>query len=543
MEKKYITRKNLPVLIILAILGILSYRYFSPFGKIVHYRFGSKLPGVEETTTFSSNEGNILKIPSQIIKTNQSRLSLKILSKDIKSAKAVLKFKKGPKEIKLGVRASEKDKFLYQPLYHSLLQDLNWEKIEENDFSLWQKEKEYQTLYDFINNPDQNKKTASYFVDKNKLLNFKLIEAKKEDKVVVNIPLRGSHSFLVRVDKKPLILKITKQDTNWYKGEDRFKISVLNGQNTLIEKTINDDGITDTSMLKADPQEKTITLENIEPGTYQVNMAYEGKTISDSIITKIEINQEKIIFKDGVFIEGNKPVILWTNSSKLDVLTSHTRSLQTLKIDNQYDIKIEKVKETYSLDLKSLTGEKEEGHLCQLNSPKSDLRISGNGYFAFSQDSFFDPEIIKTIDLAELDDLENIDYVLAAYSKPKEDNNWLTAEVFFDLENIKTDDDKLYFSLEVPDLNNYGGELEIDYLEIEINSGGFLAKKGAEEVKGIAVKDNIFSRISRAPSCPCSEAFINHCIDCSRFFSTPSPLPYINPRLYCASGSFCCAAL
>ena len=78
------------------------------------------------------------------------------------------------------------------------------------------------------------------------------------------------------------------------------------------------------------------------------------------------------------------------------------------------------------------------------------------------------------------------------------------------------DSDKLYFSLEVPDLNNYGGELEIDYLEIEINSGGFLAKKGAEEVKGIAVKDNIFSRISHK---------IKEALDVSEEKPTLTPAP------------------
>ena len=170
--------------------------------------------------------------------------------------------------------------------------------------------------------------------------------------------------------------------------------------------------------------------------------------------------------------------------------------MQTIKVDEKYDLEIKKIDEQYSFDLKSLAVEKGRNELYKLESPKNDLIISGNGYFAFSQDSFFDPEIIKTIDLTELDDLENIDYVLTTLSQAKENNDWLTTEAFFDLKNIKIDDDELYFSLEVPDLNNYGGELEIDYLEIEINGGGFLAKKEVKEEKEIGENEDIFSSIS-----------------------------------------------
>lgn len=91
----------------LVVLGFLGYRYLAPFRKIVSYRFSFKLPGSEETTTFSPGKESILKIPSQIIKTPNSKFSLKLLSKDIESIKATLKFKKGTKEIKLGVRGNE----------------------------------------------------------------------------------------------------------------------------------------------------------------------------------------------------------------------------------------------------------------------------------------------------------------------------------------------------------------------------------------------------------------------------------------------------
>ena len=295
MTKKVIM--GLVVVLGLGVVGFLGYRYVAPFGKTVYYRFTSKMPGAEEVTTFSPGPGkdSVLKIPAQIIKTGQSKITLNLLSKDIESIKATLKFKPHVHEIKLGVRGGEEDNFSYQPLYRDLLRNLNWSKVEEGGFTLWQKEKKYQSLYDFANNLPQDKKIAFYFADLDKLSILKSTTETKEDvKTVIETPLRGNHTFLIRVDKKPLVLKVFKQDMNGYEGEDKLKISVLKNGKSLTEKTIEDDGIADKSKLKIEPQEETITLEDIEPGVYQVSLTSEGKG-SDSLITKIETNQPKIV--------------------------------------------------------------------------------------------------------------------------------------------------------------------------------------------------------------------------------------------------------
>jgi len=473
MEKEKIRKRivlTLSTFLSLAFLGFLGYRFIAPFGKIVYYRFISKLPGAEEAVTYSAEKGSILKIPSQIIRTPQSRFSLKLLSPDIESTKVTLKFKEGPKEIKLGVRGNEKDDFFYRPLYHSLIQGLNWEKIEEG-VTLFQKTKNYSNLSSFAANPPENAIVASYFYDPVNLLTFQPREKPKEN-LIINAKLRGDHTFYVQVVQMPFNLAVEKVDQNAYEGEDEYKIRIFDNQNVIAEKTIPDDGITDNSRLVTEPQREEINIPDAKLGVYKIEMSFMGEH-SDGIISKIETNQGKFVAVKSLFLVGESPTSFWTNAKILSVGTSHEESEQVIKLDDEYELDIEKFNVRYDFDLDHPEDKENIKNIHKLESPKNDLGFSGeNAIFAFSQDSFFYPEIIKSVDLNTISDLEDIDYILTTCPQARKEDDWLVAEISFDLNQIKVEGDKLYFSLEIPELAKYGGELEIDYLEIIVKSKG-----------------------------------------------------------------------
>src|SRR3989338_3010626 len=102
--------------------------------------------------------------------------------------------------------------------------------------------------------------------------------------------------------------------------------------------------------------------------------------------------------------------------------------------------------------------------------------IGGDGYFSLSQEAFFLPEIVKTEKLNDLENLDKVDYILTGYKLPKKEGDWFTAEAYFDLKDIKVDNDTVYFSLEVQQIAKYGGELEIDYLDINVGTKEALVK-------------------------------------------------------------------
>ncbi|MBU1085395.1 LytR C-terminal domain-containing protein, partial [Patescibacteria group bacterium] len=91
-----------------------------------------------------------------------------------------------------------------------------------------------------------------------------------------------------------------------------------------------------------------------------------------------------------------------------------------------------------------------------------------------------------------------VDYILTGYQLPKEEGKWFIAEVYFDLKDIKVEGDTLYFSLEVPQIAKYGGQLEIDYLDISLGTKEALEKtkiQQEEQTDEQAEKKNIIQRI------------------------------------------------
>lgn len=520
----------------LLIIGFLAFRYIAPFGKIINYRFTSKLPGAQQATVFSPDpaKGSILQIPTQIITTSKSKIQLKLPEGKIETIKAALKFKPNINEVIIGVRGNEKDDFLYQPLYRDTFRDFNWNKVEDSGLTLWQKEKQFNSLKDFIDNPPLDKTIASYYLNPDKLQELRSDTDKKvkDARTIIETPLRGSHSLLIKVDQNPLIIKTAKQDLNYYDGEDKLKIKVSKEGKNLAEKTIADDGIVDASRLKLKQQKETITLEEIKPGIYEVNLTDESKN-GDILIIKTEVIQSKVIFKNNIFPLGNTPTALWTNISDLNVMTVHDEGLQTVKLDGQHDLKIDQRDKRYSFDLAELTGSKASGKIYKLEAPKNDLMIGGDGYFSFSQEAFFLPEIVKTEKLNDLENLDKVDYLLTGYKLPKKEGDWFTAEAYFDLKDIKVDNDTLYFSLEVPQIAKYGGELEIDYLDISLSD-----KKATEkEEKTVAAKEteqkpNIIQK---------AKAWINNLwqklfkkkpdtITITNTKANPSPSPSLSPK-------------
>jgi hypothetical protein len=471
MKKKKLILVSFAVTAVLVTVFFFSYKYFAPFGKLVSYQFISKLPGAQEIVTFPTSPNSTLTIPSQILRTNQVRFSINLLSKNIQSVQVRLRCKKGPREIRLGIRGNESDIFTYLPLYQSQLQDLDWNYLEEGNFILWQKEKKYRNLSDFVNDATSVRKVVSYYVDVDKLSLLKPPGTAGNISTVITDQLRGNHTLLVRVDKTPLILKVAKQDYNAYEGEDKYRIAILKGSRVIAEQTIGDDGITQASNLMMQPQETTLTLKDINPGLYQVNLINEG---SDSFISRLEVNQQKVVFKDYLFPVGSKPSSVWTNAGKITMTTWHEESLQTAKLNGNIELQIKERNKKYAFDLAELTNQKDISALFRLDFPKNDAIIEAAGYFAFNKDSFFYPDVISSIQLSSLDNINDADYVLSSYKKAKPDGDWLVAQVSFDPKDIKINGDKLFFSLEMPDLAKYGGELEIDSLEIQAQSKGIL---------------------------------------------------------------------
>lgn len=524
---------SLGIAVLLIIPLFLLFRFVTPFGAIVKYQFNSiinsdkvsKLKGAEETSSFNPSENGVLQIPQQTIRQDVVTFNLKLITKPIEGVWVNLRFKGNPKEIRIGVRGSEKEKYQYLPLYNQILNSLSWNKTLDGNTTLWQREKKYKDISELASKLpiDDQVKVASYFFNPSDIV-MKENSSSTQNNIKIEKTLRGTHTLLIKVDKNPLSLTVVKQDANGYKGEDVLSIQIYNDQNKIAEQLIPDDGVTDNGGLMMTPQKSEIKIDDIKPGIYKIFLKDMTEN-ADVRIKSIEINQSSLVFQSPVFAVDEKTTTLWTNTKQLKMITYHYTSVQTVKLDSKYDLKIDKSNENYEFDLNKPENTDNNKELHQLEIPKNDLIINGDGYFSFSKESFFNPEPIKMFNLSKLLNLDKIDYIIANYQQAKKDGEWYSALAYFDSKDIVIDGDKLYFSLESPELSSYGGEIIVDNLEITVKKPGWFTNTGGQKTGGI-VNTNIFSRFFN---------WIGTKIDVmkksiSNTFSKPAPSPLITSK-------------
>lgn len=483
---------------LLLLVFFLLFKFVAPFGAVVKYQFSadkgrekvSDLMGAQSGADITTNSKDTLVIPSQVIRQEIVTFNLQLLSKDIEGVWANLRFKGEPREIKMGVRGNTNDKYLYQPLYQRDLEGAQREKVDD-ELSFWQKEHSYTDFAEFIAKPPMDKVTAAYYFDPSDIVELQAKNPKaKQGNFAKDLVLRGTHTFYVQVAKDQLEINVTKQDDNGYDGEDTLTIKVEKNGQQLAQQTIPDDGIVDRGSLQMQAQKATVRVDEAVPGIYKVILNDNTKN-ADVQITHLAVNQAKVVFASPIFVLGENPTSIWTNSKNITVLTYHKESLQTVKLDNERDLEITEINKKYTFDLNK--DKPQEIH--RLIIPNNDLIVTGDGYFALSEDSFFNPEPIKTVPLMSLDSLNNADYAIARYASVKRDGEWKVASIYFEPKDIKVEGDKLYFSLESPGLSKSGGEYLIDNLEVTVKKPGFFEFKSDDksDTQG-EQKQNIFAR-------------------------------------------------
>ncbi len=489
---------NFPGVIAAIALGILAFRYIAPFGREVTYTFVQKLPGAEDFINVYAASTDSLRLAAQVIKNKTSRFTLKADAKNLDMITARLKFKTGQREIRLGVRGNESQSFLYRPLYFSLLENLDWKNISGDGLTLWQKNPNFKTVAEFIKSPPKDKKIATYQIDPNSLINQNTLSKEKGSFTLGATQIRGNVSLFVLVNQPSLIIKFAKQDTNMYDGEDKLRAVLSRGTSFVTEKALGDDGITDKSQLKSLPQETQFKIDNLKPGIYQLDFIFDSKG-SDSLITKVDINQKKVVINKTALFIGNSATRLYTDSKKVIARTLHDASFQKIKLDAKTDLDINKSKVDFNFNLDKLSKNKAKDGLFELMIPKNDLTITTDGYLALTRGGYFTPQIMKSSDLSDFTELAEVkkqfDYILTSLPSYSKKGDWYEVATNFDARDITIAKDSLFFSLEIPELDKHGGSLDIAAFDITLKDKSLVKPSPTSIVK--LVKQNIITRLQK----------------------------------------------
>lgn len=374
----------------------------------------------------------------------------------------------------LGVLADKKNWiFDLKPVFNITLDKLfadklNWSRLQENSIVLFQKDQRYQKIEEFLNNPPSPEKVASYnyklenkFILPNYFVRNKGIE--------INKSLRGSHRLLTYIKNETLDFNFLIQDVNRHLGEDYLNIAVYDDSGDLLQtKFLKDDGnITDDGKL-SEVKEININIPNLTEGLYRIELQANN---DDIFIRQIKTSQYLLVFENLIYLADNvgysdkyiderkNPTKLYSNGFRFIAFTPHKEGIQSIGVGDE----VLRILETHK-DSEVVT---EFGNK-YIVVPRNDVKLTTQGLFSFTADSFFDP-IPSSLKYGQSFDEKKVKYVIANYQPPDTlSGGQKKTVVFDDLKKYYTEDDKLHFVLSLPAMQEGDEGILIDQIRVEL---------------------------------------------------------------------------
>ena len=361
---------------------------------------------------------------------------------------------------------------------NQLFLDKNWNQKNDDGIILFQKKsaKQFFSAEDALSNLDDYSKLALYNFPSNR--KFTIPNYQPSEKYLeINKSMRGYHELYTFVKDEALDFTFLFQDINRHIGEDPVDIFVYFNNEPIKQFNLPDDGYKTEYDPSTLARELKVYIPDLAEGVYKIVI----NTNDDVFIRKIKTKQQYLTFINNLYLTDNKeykhsfpdlvlePTIVYTNGDKIYAQTTHVNGFQDLAIGDQTMSIAETHKQYFLEDLGEIKSRINE-RLVPIIAPVNDVKISTNALFSFSKEAFFDPNFINLKGRTKFDfDSEGIDYVIAKYQPPKNEEGWFSAQQTFDLENFYYfNGNTLRFVISVPDIEQSKGFVKISKIKVEL---------------------------------------------------------------------------
>lgn len=260
-----------------------------------------------------------------------------------------------------------------------------------------------------------------------------------------NVSLRGSHEYITYVKNETLNLAVQYQDINRTFGADEGYVRVYSEDGTrVVDEPIVDDGNTGEDQTYS-MRTITINKSNLREGVYRVELS----GTSDIVWRQFTTTQRYMSFKNTLYIaddvgylDVDRKTDFVTNSKVLALETFHAESAHSVTLGSS----MVSIPQSHVLTRSTVT----DGGVVAGKTSAGDVKIVGEGKFAFSRESFFDPDPKPLTASTNLDD-PAIQYVYASVSPTATDaNGWRTATTTFNLASLVKEGNAYRFALSLP---------------------------------------------------------------------------------------------
>lgn len=360
-------------------------------------------------------------------------------------------------------------------LYNKTLDNIKWDKLEDEKNTLWQRDKKFDSIENFYGQilitdgiGAYDFKIGEHFLIKN--------YQKTDKEIEISNCIRGEHKFYTYIKDEALNFTFKVYDINRSEDEDPVYINVYNNKDKVIYSKMTSDSNKKIDGADENPKYISIFIPNLSEGAYKI----EFLSNDDNIIRSIKTTQNKLTFIDRIYLCDNpeyaykffnlplKSTELYATGDTLSFYTAHKNGLQNISI-NGINLPISKQHEWYNYN----NGSK----MSNIFIPKNDIKISTRGLIALSKDLFFNPEML---DLKSYADSSDIKYIIGQYKIPRPlKNNWLENKIYFDLVDTKIENGSLKFIISSPELKFNKTNLKIKNISIKLIKDEKISKKQA----------------------------------------------------------------
>jgi len=349
-----------------------------------------------------------------------------------------------------------------EPLQNLIIDNSIWNKISADGTVLLQRQKKYETIDSFLNNPPALSEIATYHYDLSEPYRLSGYSPLSDLKTT-SVSLRGSHEFYTYIKNETLNFSFVFSDMNRQVGEDWADIVVINenGQPVAEERAYDDDNTTNDALHSA-VQTLKISVANLPEGVYKVQM----KATEDIFFRSITTAQQKMTFLNQIwladtvgYLEPGPAVSFWTEGKNLKFSTRHATGAQTVSV-GRGTVAITEPYLEYSYA-------PPESGVVTVNIPSAeDLFVRADSYFAFSYSQYFNPDPVRLT--AEIDlDRAGVNYIIAEYTSPERDGEWLIGRASFSAANVSFIDQTWKLAISAPTVNWPGRELLVNSIKLE----------------------------------------------------------------------------
>lgn len=366
-----------------------------------------------------------------------------------------------------GLSAKNPDQYVLTPIKNTLIDESKWSRVTEGDLILLQRTNTYTSLSDFFSHPPSLNEIATYHTSVNTPYRISGY-VPLFDFHTIDVSLRGRTKMKTYIKNESLDFLFQFMDMNRDEGSDPISISVFDEQGNAVGGSQSiDDGNISKNAFSSPMRSVHVLVPGLKEGVYKIVM----DTGRDIFVRHITTPQQKLIFLNTIYFgdevgyhETYSQTQFWTESKRLSFQTRQASGLQTIVVGS-HNIDIF---EPYRLVTQNITDQGLVNGLIK----KGDVEVVSDSPVSLIKEQYFRPDPVRLLPHTDLDTL-GVNYVLAKYVSPKQENGWSVATVTMNTNQLLSEQNSWKFSFSLPSIKEQGGSVEVKRIDLRLHRAPF----------------------------------------------------------------------